>query len=131
MDVKTFGVVGAGQMGSGIAQVAAASGLPVVMLDVKDEFVSAGHPGHITQPGSNGKKREDVGGGPGRRDGDGSRAHTDFQDVSDVDFVVEAATEREDLKLEIFRQLDRGKSAGRKWFFLPTPPPSASRGWRR
>ena len=39
MDIKTLGVVGAGQMGSGIAQVAAASGLSVVMSDIKDEFI--------------------------------------------------------------------------------------------
>ena len=42
MDIKTLGVVGAGQMGSGIAQVAAASGLSVVMSDIKDEFIERG-----------------------------------------------------------------------------------------
>ena len=38
MGIKTLGVVGAGQMGSGIVQVAAISGLSVVMNDIKDEF---------------------------------------------------------------------------------------------
>ena len=42
MEVKTFGVIGAGQMGNGIAQVAAASGLAVIMNDVKQEFVDKG-----------------------------------------------------------------------------------------
>ncbi len=42
MDIKTFGVVGAGQMGNGIAQVAAMSGLDVVMNDIKTEFVERG-----------------------------------------------------------------------------------------
>ena len=42
MEVKTFGVVGAGQMGNGIAQVAAMSGLQVIMNDIKDEFVERG-----------------------------------------------------------------------------------------
>ena len=42
MEIKTFGVVGAGQMGSGIAQVAAMSGLQVIMNDIKDEFVERG-----------------------------------------------------------------------------------------
>ena len=42
MDIKTLGVVGAGQMGSGIAQVAAASGLSVLMSDIKEEFVERG-----------------------------------------------------------------------------------------
>ena len=42
MEIKTIGVVGAGQMGSGIAQVAAASGLAVLMNDIKDEFLEKG-----------------------------------------------------------------------------------------
>jgi len=42
MEVKTFGVIGAGQMGNGIAQVAAMSGLDVIMNDIKDEFVDRG-----------------------------------------------------------------------------------------
>jgi 3-hydroxybutyryl-CoA dehydrogenase len=39
MEIKTLGVVGAGQMGSGIAQVAAVVNLSVVMSDMKDEFL--------------------------------------------------------------------------------------------
>jgi 3-hydroxyacyl-CoA dehydrogenase len=42
MGIKTFGVIGAGQMGGGIAQVAAMSGLDVVMNDIKTEFVEKG-----------------------------------------------------------------------------------------
>ena len=42
MKIKTFGVVGAGQMGSGIAQVAAQSGLKVILNDIKAEFVERG-----------------------------------------------------------------------------------------
>ena len=42
MDIKTFGVVGAGQMGNGIAQVAAMSGLQVIMNDINTEFVEKG-----------------------------------------------------------------------------------------
>ncbi len=42
MEIKTFGVVGAGQMGNGIAQVVAASGLNVIMNDIKTEFVEKG-----------------------------------------------------------------------------------------
>ncbi len=38
MEIKTFGVIGSGQMGNGIAQVAAASGLDVVMSDIKEEM---------------------------------------------------------------------------------------------
>jgi 3-hydroxybutyryl-CoA dehydrogenase len=42
MTIQTLGVIGAGQMGSGIAQVAATSGLTVVMNDIKPEFVQRG-----------------------------------------------------------------------------------------
>ncbi|MGC8605712.1 MAG: 3-hydroxyacyl-CoA dehydrogenase NAD-binding domain-containing protein, partial [Desulfomonilaceae bacterium] len=42
MEVKVFGVVGAGQMGNGIAHVAAASGLEVIMNDIKQDFVDKG-----------------------------------------------------------------------------------------
>ena len=59
MAINVLGVVGAGQMGSGIAQVAAACGLSVVMNDIKDEFVERGYK---TIEGSLGrlvKKRKD------------------------------------------------------------------------
>jgi len=42
MEIKTIGVIGAGQMGAGIAQIAAASGLKVVMNDIAKEFVDKG-----------------------------------------------------------------------------------------
>ena len=42
MEVKKFGVIGSGQMGNGIAQVVAASGLEVVMSDIKQEFCDNG-----------------------------------------------------------------------------------------
>ncbi len=42
MEIKTLGVVGAGQMGSGIAQVASSSGLSVIMSDIQEEFLKKG-----------------------------------------------------------------------------------------
>ncbi len=42
MEVKTFGVIGSGQMGNGIAQVAAAAGLNVIMNDIKEAFCEKG-----------------------------------------------------------------------------------------
>ena len=42
MDIKTIAVIGAGQMGNGIAQVAAQAGYSVIMNDIKDEFVQRG-----------------------------------------------------------------------------------------
>jgi 3-hydroxyacyl-CoA dehydrogenase len=48
MEIKALGVIGAGQMGNGIAQIAAMSGLDVIMNDISDEFVQRGM-GRITK----------------------------------------------------------------------------------
>jgi 3-hydroxybutyryl-CoA dehydrogenase len=105
MEIKTFGVIGAGQMGNGIAQVAATSGLNVVMNDIKEEFVQRGiktiskffdrgiEKGKLTQ-----EQKDAV---LGR-----IKPSTSLSDMAGADFVVEAATEKEDLKFQIFRDLD-------------------------
>ena len=105
MDIKVFGVVGAGQMGNGIAQVAAASGLDVIMNDIKEEFVQKG----LGSIDANLERRV----AKGRLGADEKAAilariqtSTDLKDMARADFVVEAATEREDLKFGIFRDLD-------------------------
>ena len=106
MDVKTFGVVGAGQMGSGIAQVAAASGLDVVMNDIKEAFVAKGLKtitANLERSVAKGRlTAAEQAAVLGR-----IKTSTDLADMAGVDFVVEAATEREDLKFGIFRDLDR------------------------
>jgi len=106
MEIKKFGVVGAGQMGNGIAQVAAMSGLDVVMSDIKEEFVQRGistiskffdrgiSKGKLTQT----QKDEVL---------SRIKPSTDLSDMADVDFVVEAATEQEPLKFKIFQDLDK------------------------
>ncbi len=105
MEIKTFGVIGAGQMGSGIAQVAAASGLNVIMNDISDEFVQRGL-SSITKilERSVAKGKLDA----AEKDAIINRikTSTDIKDMADADFVVEAATERQDLKFQIFRNLD-------------------------
>jgi 3-hydroxybutyryl-CoA dehydrogenase len=105
MEIKTLGVVGAGQMGSGIAQVAAASGLSVVMNDIKDEFVENGFSAIEKSLGRLVKKEkiteEDQKAILGRIEGS-----TSIKDMVKADFVVEAATENEALKLQIFKDLD-------------------------
>jgi 3-hydroxybutyryl-CoA dehydrogenase len=105
MDIKTLGVVGAGQMGSGIAQVAAASGLSVVMSDIKDEFIERGFAAIDNSLGRLVKKekitddnKKDI---LGRIEGTAA-----IEEMVKADFVVEAATENETLKLEIFGKLD-------------------------
>jgi len=105
MSVKTFGVVGAGQMGNGIAQVAAASGLDVIMNDIKTEFVEKGKANIEKNLSRNVEKGKIT---AAEKDGILSRIKTsiDLKDLQKADFIVEAATENETLKLNIFRNLD-------------------------
>ncbi len=105
MEIKTLGVVGAGQMGSGIAQVAAASGLSVLMSDIKEEFVQKGVSAIRDSLGRLVKKEKITAADQqailGRITGT-----TSLPDMGRADFVVEAATENETLKLKIFTDLD-------------------------
>ena len=105
MEIKTLGVVGSGQMGSGIAQVAAACGLSVVMNDIRDEFVERGFSTIEKSLGRMVKKEkiteEEQETILGRIEGS-----TSLEDMVKADFVVEAATENESLKLNIFKELD-------------------------
>jgi 3-hydroxybutyryl-CoA dehydrogenase len=105
MAIETFGVIGAGQMGGGIAQVAAASGLQVVMSDIKEEFVEKGLAA-IAKNLARGVDKQKISGD--ERDAILGRIKTttNLGDMAGVDFVVEAAVEREDLKFKIFRDLD-------------------------
>ncbi len=111
MEIRTMGIVGAGQMGSGIAQVAAASGLAVLMNDIKDEFLERGFSAIETSLGRMVKKEKisekDQKAILGRIEGT-----TAIDDMTKADFVVEAATENEDLKLKIFRDLDESCKEG-------------------
>ena len=106
MAINVLGVVGSGQMGSGIAQVAAACGLSVVMNDIKDEFVERGFATIEKSLGRLVKKEKmteaDQASILGRIE-----ASTSLEDMIRADYVVEAATENEALKLKIFEDLDR------------------------
>ncbi|WP_073614340.1 3-hydroxybutyryl-CoA dehydrogenase [Desulfopila aestuarii] len=106
MTVKTFGVIGSGQMGNGIAQVAAASGLQVVMSDVKQEFAEKG----LAAIGKNLNRlveKEKISQADGQAILSRVKITTNLEDMAAADYVVEAATEREELKFGIFRELDR------------------------
>ncbi len=111
MEIKTIGVVGAGQMGAGIAQVAAAAGYSVVMNDIKDAFLERGFgavEASLARIVKKGKlTEEDRKAILGRIEGT-----TSIEDLAKADFVVEAATENENLKLQIFRNLDRSCREG-------------------
>lgn len=104
--IKVIGVVGAGQMGNGIAQVAATSGFKIIMLDVSEKSLEKGLATIKTSTEKLMKKNlmtED------ERTQILSRIQTTtkYDDLKDCDAVIEAATENIDLKLKIFTELDK------------------------
>lgn len=105
MEIKTLGVVGAGQMGSGIVQVAATTGLSVVMNDIKDEFVEGGFT-TIEKSLDRMIKKEKITEEDKKVILSRIEGSTSLEDMIKADFVVEAATENEVLKQKIFNDLD-------------------------
>ncbi len=105
MEIKSVGVIGAGQMGNGIAQVAAQNGYQVLMMDVSGASLEKG--------------LATISGSCDRMIKKGTITETDKKDLlakikttskmvdlKDCDLVIEAATENIDLKLKIFREID-------------------------
>jgi 3-hydroxybutyryl-CoA dehydrogenase len=105
MEIKTLGIVGAGQMGSGIAQVAAASGLSVIMNDIKDEFVEKGF-SVIEKSLDRMVKKEKISQEDQKAILDRIEGSTSLKDMVKANFVVEAAIENEALKLQVFEDLE-------------------------
>jgi 3-hydroxybutyryl-CoA dehydrogenase len=106
MDIKTIGVVGAGQMGNGIAQVASHSGFKVVMSDIADSFVQKG----LNTISKNLDRMVEKNKISSQTKGEimgRIKGTIQIKDMLDVDFAVEAATENESLKLNIFKELDQ------------------------
>jgi 3-hydroxybutyryl-CoA dehydrogenase len=105
MDIKTIGVLGAGSMGNGIAQVAAQSGYNVVMRDVDEKFIERALKGidkFLTKSVEKGKiTADDKSAVLGRIKGT-----TKMEDLKDVDFVVEVVFEEMELKKKVFKELD-------------------------
>ncbi|AHZ84359.1 3-hydroxybutyryl-CoA dehydrogenase [Bdellovibrio bacteriovorus] len=105
MNIKTIGVVGAGQMGNGIAQVAANFGFNVIMMDVSGAALEkgiatiAGSCDRIIKKG--GMTEADKATLLGR-----IKTAQETAGLKDCDIVIEAATENIDLKLKIFKDLD-------------------------
>lgn len=105
MEIRRIGVIGAGQMGSGIAQVSAQAGYEVVLSDLEDSLVERGLSG-IRR--STGKLLEKGKLDPSAHDALLGRIRTtlDLGDLADCDLVVEAIVEHEPTKAELFRELD-------------------------
>ena len=103
---EVIGVVGAGTMGNGIAQVAARAGYNVVLHDVSEEFLSRGMSAvdkslqrDVDKERLDTETKQSI---IGR-----IRATTDFHGFEDADFVIEAVTENLAVKTEVFKRLDQ------------------------
>jgi 3-hydroxybutyryl-CoA dehydrogenase len=105
MEIRNIGVVGGGQMGSGIAQVSLMSGFQVLLNDVSDEILRKSRTA-IEKGLDTLVRKEKITAGDKERMAGRLRMTTNLSDFSACDFVVEAATEREELKLSLFRKLD-------------------------
>ena len=110
-EIKTIGVVGAGTMGSGIAHVFARAGFQVLLCDVEQRFLDRAMGQIRTSLG-----REVAKGKVAESDVESVLARirptVDRETLSGAQFVVEAASERFEVKAEIFRELDRILPAG-------------------
>jgi 3-hydroxybutyryl-CoA dehydrogenase len=106
MSIKTVGIVGAGTMGNGIAQVCAIAGLKVIMQDIGQAQVDKGV-STITTSLDRMIKKEKI----SEEDKSAALANVtttiELETLSQVDIVIEAATENEALKLGVFGQLDK------------------------
>src|SRR5688500_12680663 len=99
-------VVGAGQMGAGIAQVALQAGLKVTLVDVAQAAIDKGAErikGGLQKLVEKGKLDE----AKKKAALDNLKTSTNVTEVKDVDFAIEAVTENEDLKRKIFLDLDK------------------------
>jgi 3-hydroxybutyryl-CoA dehydrogenase len=103
---EIIGVVGAGTMGNGIAQVAARAGYAVIMRDVRDEFLQRGLAAiDKSLQRDVDKQRLDAGGKQAIVER--IRTTTDLESFAEASFVVEAVTEDLAVKTEVFKTLDR------------------------
>jgi 3-hydroxybutyryl-CoA dehydrogenase len=105
MEIRRLGVVGAGQMGSGIAQVAACSGITVRMCDVAEKCLQRALDAircSLDKGIGKGLLKEAEKAAALARIEPG----TDFKDLENMDFIVEAVPEQEDIKYRVFRDLD-------------------------
>jgi len=106
MDNKLIGVIGAGTMGSGIAQVAAEAGFEVIIRDIEDSFIERGLAAinkNVSRAVDKGKKsKEEAENIMGR-----IRGTTKLEDLKEAGLVIEAVIEDIELKKEIYRELDR------------------------
>ncbi|HUJ90024.1 MAG TPA: 3-hydroxyacyl-CoA dehydrogenase family protein [Syntrophorhabdales bacterium] len=105
MEIKTIGVVGAGSMGNGIAQIAAQAGYSVIMMDLEEKFVANALKSidkFLAKSVEKGKITTDA------KDATMGRIKgtTKMADLKDVDYVIEVVFEEMELKKKVFKELD-------------------------
>ncbi|WP_226654495.1 3-hydroxybutyryl-CoA dehydrogenase [Pseudalkalibacillus hwajinpoensis] len=105
MEIKTIMVIGAGQMGAGIAQVCANSGYTVYLNDLKQEFIDKGL-ARIEKNLSKQVSKERITQEDLNETMERLKATTDLQDAKHVDLVIEAAVENMEVKCNLFARLD-------------------------
>ena len=98
MAVKKIGVIGAGQMGHGIALVSAQAGFDVIINDIKDEFVKKGI-GSI--------EKERITDADKKKIMSKIKGTTKLSDMKDADLIIEAIFENVQVKKELFKELDK------------------------
>lgn len=103
--MKKIGVLGAGTMGSGIAQVIAQSGYKVILRDIKDELVEKGLE-TINKNLNRSVKKERITETEKSEILARIESTTEVEDLKDVDLVIEAAVENMEIKKKIFKELD-------------------------
>jgi 3-hydroxybutyryl-CoA dehydrogenase len=105
MAIKTIGVVGAGQMGSGIVQVAATFNFHVIMSDISEALMEKGK-SSIAKSLDRMVQKERISSSQKKDILARVEGTIDMGKMEEADFIIEAATENEGLKLGIFRELD-------------------------
>lgn len=106
MVIQEIGIIGSGTMGGGIAQMAAQNGFTVVLEDINEEYVTAG----LKQIQERLEKRANE----GKINNEEKekilsriRISTDLEDCKDSDLIIEAVTEKDEIKKQVFNKLDK------------------------
>ncbi len=103
--IKKVGVIGFGQMGSGIGQVAAASGYQVTAVEVSDEALQKGM-GYINRNLDKALEKGKIDQAAKEKILSNLSGHTDMKQLADCDIVCEAVIEDLGLKMEVYKKLD-------------------------
>jgi 3-hydroxybutyryl-CoA dehydrogenase len=111
MDIQTIGVVGAGQMGNGIAHVSALAGYDVLLSDISEDALARGV-ATIEKNMARLVRKEKITAETAQTALGRVRTHTDMAALEPAQLIIEAATERVELKFKIFENLSKVSAPG-------------------